>query len=130
MIKKYISGKKKSFHDILQNANILWKWFKWFQNLMKYLVIYWIRIDCTISITIEMFDSCDFSKKSKQIFHSNERKCVEKTHLVKRLLSFERWQELLQAFVSKSIFYVYQNARWNQRKIAPKLYPKKIHFLA
>jgi len=27
---------------------------------------------------------------------------------------------MLEAFVSKSILYVYQNARWNQRKIAPK----------
>jgi len=45
---------------------------------MKYLFIYWIWINCTISITIEKFDSCDFTKKSKQNFHSNEHKCVGK----------------------------------------------------
>jgi hypothetical protein len=28
---------------------------------------------------------------------------------------------MLEAFVSKSILNVYQNARWNQRKIAPKI---------
>ncbi len=40
---------------------------------------------------------------------------------------------MLEAFVSKSILYVYQNARKNQRKNAPKkykMYPKKVHFLA
>jgi len=30
---------------------------------MKYLVIYWIWIHCTISSTIEIFDSCNFTKK-------------------------------------------------------------------
>jgi len=104
------------------------KWFKWFQNLMKYLVIYWIWIDCTIQLQLKSLTLVISQKTSEQIFH--EHKCVEKKHFVKRLLSFERWQELLQAFVSKSILYIYQNARWNQRKIAPKLYPKKVHFLA
>jgi hypothetical protein len=46
--------------------------------------------DCTISITIEKFDLCDFTKKSKQVFHSNEHKCVEKKHFVEKLLSFKR----------------------------------------
>jgi hypothetical protein len=27
---------------------------------------------------------------------------------------------MLEAFVSKSILYIYQNAKWNQRKIAPR----------
>jgi len=39
---------------------------------------------------------------------------------------------MLEAFVSKSILHVYQNARWNQRKIAPKIIqngPKKDIFL-
>jgi hypothetical protein len=29
-------------------------------------------------------------KTSKQVFHSNEHKCVEKKHFVEKLLSFER----------------------------------------
>jgi len=49
---------------------------------MKYLIIYRIWIDCTILIIIEKFGSCDFTKKSKQAFHSNEHKCVEKKHFV------------------------------------------------
>jgi hypothetical protein len=74
---------------------------------------------------------CVISQKTfEQVFHSNEHKCVEKKHFVIKLLSFEKWEELLQPFVSRSILYVYQNARWNQRKISPKLYPKKIYFLA
>jgi len=39
----------------------------------------------------------------------------------------------LKVFVSKSILYAYQNARWNQIKIAPKIVqnvPPKKHFLA
>jgi hypothetical protein len=46
--------------------------------------------DCTISITIEKFHLCDFTKKIKQFFHSNEHKCVEKKHFVENLISFER----------------------------------------
>jgi len=44
----------------------------------------------TISITIKKFDSCDFTKKIGQVFHSNEHKCLEKKHFVEKLLSFER----------------------------------------
>jgi hypothetical protein len=40
---------------------------------------------------------------------------------------------MLEAFVSKSFFYVYQNIRWNQIKFVPKIYqnilPKKYFFL-
>jgi hypothetical protein len=46
--------------------------------------------DCNISFIIEIFDSCDFTKKSRQVFHSNEHKCVAKKHFVEKLLSFER----------------------------------------
>jgi len=40
---------------------------------------------------------------------------------------------MLEAFVSKSILYVYQNVRWNQIKIVPKIYqniPPKKKFIA
>jgi hypothetical protein len=59
---------------------------------MKYLVIYWIWNDYTISITIEKFDSCDFTKKFGQVFNSNEHKCVEFFIFVETLLSFGKWQ--------------------------------------
>jgi hypothetical protein len=74
-------------------------------------------------------------KTFKQVFHSNKHKCVEKK-IVEKLLSFEKWQELCSRplnFISKSILYVYQNAKWNQRKSVPKIYqnipPKKKEFL-
>jgi hypothetical protein len=73
-------------------------YFKMIQIIAKLdeiLIIYWIWIDYTISITIEKFDSCDFTKTNGQVFHSNEHKCVENLkNFVKKLLSFERWQEL------------------------------------
>jgi len=57
------------------------------------LIIYWIWIDCTVSIAIEKLDSCDILKTYGQVFHSNKHKCVEKTFCWK-LLSFEIWQDL------------------------------------
>jgi hypothetical protein len=48
------------------------------------LVIYWIWVDCTISITIETFDLFDFTKKLDKVFFQIEQKCV------KNLISFER----------------------------------------
>jgi hypothetical protein len=95
---------------------------------MKYLVIYWIWIDCTISITIEKFDSFDFTKTYGLVFYLNEHKCVEKNHFVEKLPSLKDDKIMFEAFVSKSILYVYQNARWNQWKTTPKIYqniPKK-----
>jgi len=32
---------------------------------------------------------------------------------------------MLETFVSKSILYVYQNAKWSFKKIATKIYPPK-----
>jgi hypothetical protein len=57
---------------------------------MKYLIIYWIWIDCIISIRNKKFDLCDFTKTYGQVFHSNEYKCVEKKKIVEKLLLFER----------------------------------------
>jgi hypothetical protein len=62
MIEKIHLWENKTYNNILKNVNIFFKWFKNLQKLMKYLVIYWIWVDCTISITIEIFDSCDFTK--------------------------------------------------------------------
>jgi hypothetical protein len=50
-----------------------------------------INQDYTISTTIENFDLYDFTKKSRQVFHSNKHKCVKKNVLliVEKLFSFE-----------------------------------------
>jgi hypothetical protein len=53
------------------------------EKINEILIIYWIWIDYTFSITIEKFDSCDFTKKFGQVFHVNKHKCVEKNILLK-----------------------------------------------
>jgi hypothetical protein len=55
------------------------------QSLMKYL------IDCTISIKLKSLTHVIPQKTSRQVFHSNEHKCVEKNHFVENLFSFERF---------------------------------------
>jgi hypothetical protein len=65
---------------------------------MKYLV------DCTISIKLKSLTHVIPPKTSKQVFRSNEHKCVEKNHFVNFLKKI-----MLETFVSKSILYVYQN---------------------
>jgi hypothetical protein len=89
---------------------------------MKYLVIYWIWIDCTISITIEKFDSCDFTKTYGQVFHSKKHKCVEKK-FVKKLLPFERWQKLFWKFLYQNPFYMFiKTLDEIKKKTTPKIY--------
>jgi hypothetical protein len=51
---------------------------------MKYLVIYWIWIDCTISITIEKFESCDFTKKHLDKFFIQTNISVLKKNILLR----------------------------------------------
>jgi len=73
---------------------------------MKYLIIYWIWVDCIISITIEKFDLCDFTKKYGQVFHSNKYKCVEKkTFCGKITLVWKITRIMLKTSISKSNFY-------------------------
>jgi hypothetical protein len=81
MIKKYIC-EKKSCNNILQNGNIYFKWLKELQNLMKYLV------DCTISM--KSLTHVIPQKTCRQVFHSNDHKCVEKNHFVEKIFSFEK----------------------------------------
>jgi hypothetical protein len=54
-------------------------------KLDKIWIIYLIWIDSTISIIIEIFDSCDFIKNKfgVQVFHLNEHKRVFKKKLLK-----------------------------------------------
>jgi hypothetical protein len=56
---------------------------------MKFLVIYWTWVDCTISITIKKLWLIDFTKKSKQVFHSNKHKCVKRKKKFEKIFSFE-----------------------------------------
>ncbi len=71
-----------------------WKYtYKMIQIIAKFdeiLIIYWIWIDCTISIIIENFDMWFHKTKfGLQVLHLNEHKCVKKKHFVKKILSFE-----------------------------------------
>jgi hypothetical protein len=62
-------------------------------------------------------------KTFAQIFHSNKHKGVERKHFVEKLLPFEKVQKLFwRPFVSKSILYIFQNPKCNERKIAFKIY--------
>jgi hypothetical protein len=63
-----------------------------------------LRLHFTISITIEKFDSRDFTKTSWQVFHSNEHKCVYKKRILKKLLLFEKWQKLCVGLYIKNHF--------------------------
>jgi hypothetical protein len=57
---------------------------------MRYLIIYWIWIDYTISITIEILTYVISQKTYGQVFYSNKHKCVEKK-IVENLFSFQKW---------------------------------------
>jgi hypothetical protein len=81
---------------------------------------YWIWVDCIILVTIEILIHVISQKTYEQVFHSNKHKCVEKTYFVEKITSiWNTIQMMLEAFVSKSILYVYQNGKWNQRKTTP-----------
>jgi hypothetical protein len=96
---------------------------------MKYLVIYWIWIYYTISIMIEKFDSCDFTKNIWTSFPFKwTYLCWKKTFCWKFTFIWKMTRIMLEAFVLKLILYVYQNSRWNQRKTIPKIYPKNSTF--
>jgi hypothetical protein len=84
-------------------------------------------------LQLKKFTHVISQKTSRQVFHSNEYKCVEKKTFCWKITSI--WtvtKIILEVFVSKSILYVYQNVKWNQRKKfpqnIPKYNPKKIHF--
>jgi len=71
-----------------------------------------------------------------QIFHSNQHKCVEKNHFWKIIFIENIIRIMFEAFVSKSILYVYLyidiHLWWNQIKTTPKIIQKipfKKHFL-
>jgi hypothetical protein len=46
-----------------------------------------------------------------QVFHSNEYKCVKKEKLLKNYFRLNDDKNYVGGLVSKSILYVYQNAR-------------------
>jgi len=64
-------------------------------------------------------------KTSGQVFHSNEHKCVEKHILLENVFHLKYDKNYVQGLYIKSILYVYQNAKCNLKKIAPKIYPSQ-----
>jgi len=63
-----------------------------------------------------------FHKKHlDKFFIQMNRSVLKKNNLLKIIFIWKMTRSMLEAFVSKSILYVHQNARWNQRKIAPKI---------
>jgi len=101
-------------------------------KLEKYLVIYWVWVDCTISITIEKFDSYDFTKKFKQFFHSKWTYIRWNTKLFKNLLSFAKeqelcWRSLIRIhFICLSKHYMIYFLKYSQNNT--KCTPQKKHF--
>jgi hypothetical protein len=70
-----------------------------------------------------------FNKKNpKKFFIQTSTSVLKKNILLKIYFHLKMTRIMLEDFISKIILYVYQNARWIQRKIAPKIYqniPKK-----
>jgi len=58
---------------------------------MKYLlIIYWIWINCIISILYEKFHSCDFTKNILMMFFIQMNiKCMIFLKIIEKLFSFE-----------------------------------------
>jgi hypothetical protein len=67
-------------------------------------------------------------KTSRQVFHSNGISVLKKTFCWKINFIWKMTRIMLYTFVSKTILCFYQNTRWNQRRLAPKIYPKKSTF--
>jgi hypothetical protein len=70
-------------------------------------------------------------KNMDKVFYSNKHNYVEKTNCWEIAFIWKITKIVLEAFVSKSILFVYQNAKWNQRNPTPKIILnilKKEHF--
>jgi hypothetical protein len=105
--------------NILWNANIFQKSFKWSPNFIKYLYIYWIWIDCTISISYEESFIHVISQKNIWIIFfnhisinvwKNKKTCWKIIHIWKINII------VLEIIVSKIPFCVSHNVAWNERK--------------
>jgi hypothetical protein len=84
--------------------------------------LYWIWIDCTISIPYENFHSCDFTKNymwMRFFIQKNITIFTKKKNCWKFTFIWKRKRIMLEAFVSKSIPHVYQNIRWNLKELTP-----------
>jgi hypothetical protein len=96
--------------------------------------LYWILINCTISIPYEKFHSCNFKKNYMwmRFFIQTSVIIFTKKNCWKFTFIWKRKRIMLEAFVSKSISHVYQNIRWNFLKLTPnntKCTKKKFIFL-
>jgi hypothetical protein len=64
-----------------------------------------------------------FHKKHLDKFFIRISKSVLKKNIfLKIIFIWKMTRIMLEAFVLESILYVYQNAKWNERKFAPKIY--------
>jgi hypothetical protein len=86
---------------------------------MKYLVIHELIVP--FQLQLKFLIHVISQKTFGHVFHSNEHKYVEKTFCWKIIFIWKITRIMLEAFVSNFILYVYQNAKWNQRKIAPQI---------
>jgi hypothetical protein len=70
-----------------------------------------------------------FHKKDlNKVFIQMSISVLKKNILLKNYFYLKMTRIMLYTFVSKTILFIYQNTRWNQRRLAPKIYqniPKK-----
>jgi hypothetical protein len=96
---------------------------------MTYLVIYWIWIDCTISITIKILINVISQKTFGQAFHSNEHKFVEKNILLKNYFHLKDNKNYVGGLCMKFHFICFIKMLDEiKEKVPPKrykMYPKK-----
>jgi hypothetical protein len=60
-------------------------------------------------------------KNMDKVFYSNKHNYVEKANCWEITFIWKITKIVLEAFVSKSILFVYQNTKWNQRNPTPKI---------
>jgi hypothetical protein len=92
---------------------------------MKYLDIYWIWIYCTISIIIENFDSCDFTKNIWTSFSFKWIYICWKKNDWKVIFIWKMIRIMLKAFVSKYIYIFIKILDENFKNYTPNI-PKYI----
>jgi hypothetical protein len=88
---------------------------------MKYLMIYWIWVDDTISIPYKKFHSYDFIKVIWMRFLIQISISVLKKKIVEKLMSFERQQELCWKLLYQNSFYMFIKMLDEfKKKLSPK----------
>jgi len=87
--------------------------------------------NCTILITIEKFDSCDFTKNIlDKFFIQTSISVLKKNILLKNYFNLKMKRIMLEAFISKFNLYVYKMLDEIKEKLPPNYTQKIVHFLA